>query len=194
MHNDYFLITSCGHAERIRMNRKIITNLLIILLIGLLTSCYDNTHRPQSLHATSTRASKTLAVNKTITTKYKKVTYTVFGKSYKVLPTSRNYREVGVASWYGKPFHHRYTSSGERYNMFKLTAAHKTLPLSTYVLVTNLKNNKHVVVKINDRGPFVGKRVIDLSYAAAKRLGMVGVGVTAVSIKALSGPTPVLSA
>lgn len=115
-----------------------------------------------------------------------KPSYYVFGKPYWVMKTGKYYQAKGTASWYGPHFNHRYTSSGERFNMFKMTAAHKTLPLSTYVLVTNLKNGRHVVVKINDRGPFVSNRLIDLSYAAAKKLGMVGAGIAQVSIKAIS--------
>lgn len=112
--------------------------------------------------------------------------YRVYGKRYHVLKTSKNYEEKGTASWYGPQFHHRPTSSGERFNMYKLTAAHKTLPLSTYVLVTNLINGRQVVVRVNDRGPFVANRIIDLSYAAAKKIGMVGSGVTKVRVKALA--------
>lgn len=89
----------------------------------------------------------------------------------------------GNASWYGKAFQHRRTTSGERYNMYAMTAAHRTLPLNTRVQVTNLKNGRTVLVRINDRGPFVHHRVIDLSYAAAKKLNMVGRGVAPVSIK-----------
>lgn len=111
--------------------------------------------------------------------------YKQYGKQYKVMNTSKNYEEKGVASWYGKKFNKKRTSSGERYNMYKMTAAHKTLPLSTYVQVTNLVNGKKVIVKVNDRGPFVGNRLIDLSYAAAKKLGMVDRGVAPVSIKAI---------
>lgn len=90
---------------------------------------------------------------------------------------------TGIASWYGPGFQNKRTASGERYNMYQLTAAHKTLPLSTYVEVTNLKNGKNVVVKINDRGPFIPHRTIDLSYAAAKKIGMVSRGIAPVSIK-----------
>lgn len=114
-----------------------------------------------------------------------KTTYQVFGKRYYVMRTSKNYEEKGIASWYGKEFHRKKTSSGERYNMFRMTAAHKTLPLATSVLVTNLKNGRKVIVKVNDRGPFIANRLIDLSYAAAKKLGMVGLGVAPVSVKAL---------
>lgn len=111
--------------------------------------------------------------------------YQVYGKTYHVLNSSKNYEEKGLASWYGSRFHKKRTSSGERYNMYKLTAAHKTLPLDSYVLVTNIKNGKQVVVKVNDRGPFVRNRLIDLSYAAAKKLGILGLGTAAVNVKAV---------
>lgn len=105
-------------------------------------------------------------------------------KSSSFLLTKRKKdEERGIASWYGQKFHKKRTSSGERYNMYQLTAAHKTLPLSSYVLVTNLKNGRQVVVKVNDRGPYVYNRLIDLSYAAAKKLNMVGRGTAPVSIK-----------
>lgn len=117
--------------------------------------------------------------------KGKKTCYTQYGKHYKVLSSSRNYEEKGVASWYGRDFQRRRTSSGERYNMYSLTAAHKTLPLSTRVLVTNLTNGRQVIVRVNDRGPFVSDRLIDLSYAAAKQLRMVGRGTVSVDVKAI---------
>jgi len=93
-----------------------------------------------------------------------------------------SYREVGKASYYGAEAHGRATASGEKYDMYALTAAHRTLPFGTLVRVTNLANKKSVVVKINDRGPFVAGRIIDLSYAAAKRIRMLEVGVTEVEI------------
>lgn len=111
--------------------------------------------------------------------------YTQYGKTYHVQADAKNYQEKGVASWYGRDFNKKRTSSGERYNMYKMTAAHKTLPLSTYVQVTNLRNGKQVIVKVNDRGPFTSNRLIDLSYAAAKKLGMVGQGIAPVSVKAI---------
>lgn len=111
--------------------------------------------------------------------------YRVFGKNYHVLKSAKNYHAQGIASWYGSMFHKRRTSSGERYNMLSMTAAHKTLPLPTYVEVTNLKNNRKVIVKVNDRGPFSGNRLIDLSYVAAKKLGMIGHGTTHVDVKAI---------
>ena len=112
--------------------------------------------------------------------------YRVRGKTYQVLPSSKGYHEKGIASWYGKPFHGRKTANGETYNMHNISAAHKSLPLNSVVKVKNLKNNKEITVKINDRGPFKGSRVIDLSYAAAKKLGMVEQGLAKVEIKAIS--------
>ena len=112
-------------------------------------------------------------------------TYVVFGRRYRVKETSAGYRERGTASWYGWEFHGRKTSSGPPFNMFELTAAHKSLPLPTYVRVTNLNNGRSTVVKVTDRGPFVGTRLIDLSYAAADRLGMLGRGTAPVEVVAL---------
>lgn len=111
--------------------------------------------------------------------------YEINGRVYYPLPSAVGYSEVGYASWYGKGFHGRPTASGEIYNMYAYTAAHKTLPLGTYCLVENLSNGKRVVVKVNDRGPFVKNRIIDLSYSAAKAIGMIGPGVTKVRITAL---------
>ena len=111
--------------------------------------------------------------------------YDVYGKLYYVQKSSKDFRQEGIASWYGKQFHGRRTSSGEPYDMFKMTAAHKTLPLPTYVKVSNQQNGRTVVVRINDRGPFHSKRIIDLSYAAALKLGIVNSGTAAVLIEAI---------
>ncbi len=116
--------------------------------------------------------------------------YVVFGKRYYTKPSSKGYVETGGASWYGKKFHGRKTSSGERYNMYGMTAAHKTLPLPTYAKVTNLANRRSVIVKINDRGPFHGKRIIDLSYAAATKLGVLKHGVAKVEVRAIDPARP----
>lgn len=121
--------------------------------------------------------------------------YEVFGKRYTVMPSSTNYMERGVASWYGKKFHGNLTSNRETYDMYQMTAAHKTLPLPTYVRVRNLANNKTVTVRVNDRGPFVHNRIIDLSYAAAMKLDMIrdGTGlveVTAINFDATVGDRP----
>lgn len=116
--------------------------------------------------------------------------YEVYGQRYHTLRTSAGYTERGVASWYGTKFHGRRTSSGEPYDMYAMTAAHKTLPLPTYAEVTNLKNGRKVIVKINDRGPFVGNRLIDLSYAAASRLGILADGTGLVEVRAIDPRTP----
>lgn len=111
--------------------------------------------------------------------------YMVHGKRYYVKADGRGYVEQGVASWYGRKFHGRRTSSGETYNMYAMTAAHKSLPLPTYARVTNLRNNKSVLVKINDRGPFHENRIIDLSYAAASKIGIVETGTGLVEVRTL---------
>ena len=104
---------------------------------------------------------------------------------YKPLPHARGFSQRGKASWYGGEFHGRKTANGEIYDMYAMTAAHKTLPFGTYVSVCNIENNRKIEVKINDRGPFVRGRVLDLSYIAAKKLGMVGPGTAEVEIVAL---------
>jgi rare lipoprotein A len=122
--------------------------------------------------------------------------YAVFGKRYYVLSSSVGYWERGVASWYGPGFHKVLTSTGERYDMYGMTAAHKTLPLPAYVRVTNLQNGRSVVVRVNDRGPFVGNRIIDLSYSAAAKLGMLRNGTAMVDVRTIdpSVPAPVITA
>jgi rare lipoprotein A len=122
--------------------------------------------------------------------------YDVFGKRYYVLSSSVGYRERGVASWYGPGFHKVRTSIGETYDMYGMTAAHKTLPLPAYVRVTNLQNGRSVVVRVNDRGPFVGNRIIDLSYSAAAKLDMLRNGTAMVEVRTIdpSAPPPVITA
>jgi rare lipoprotein A len=109
--------------------------------------------------------------------------YTVRGKRYVTLKSSKGFVQRGIASWYGRKFHGRKTSNGETYDMYKMTAAHKTLPLPSYVTVKNLNNGKEIVVRVNDRGPFVSGRVIDLSYAAALKLGIGDNGTARVEIR-----------
>ncbi len=116
--------------------------------------------------------------------------YVVDGRRYHVLPTARGYVARGIASWYGRKFHGRRTASGEPYDMYRMTAAHRTLPLPTYVRVTNLENGRSVVVRVNDRGPFHPNRIIDLSYAAAARLGMIERGTALVEVRALTPGAP----
>jgi len=111
--------------------------------------------------------------------------YRVFGKQYWVMPSSSGYTATGTASWYGSKFHGHQTSNGEIYNMYSMTAAHKSLPIPTYAKVTNLSNGRHVIVRVNDRGPFHGDRLIDLSYAAATKLGYAKLGTATVRIEAI---------
>ncbi len=121
--------------------------------------------------------------------------YEVAGKRYTVMDSAEGYAERGIASWYGKKFHGRRTSSGEAYDMYAMTAAHKSLPLPTYVRVKNLENGREVTVRVNDRGPFVKNRIIDLSYAAASKLGVLEKGTAPVEIRVVmpdqtANPTP----
>lgn len=139
--------------------------LTIVLLSGLAAGC-----------ATGPRADRTYG------------SYTVNGVTYTPLKSARGFREEGVASWYGFEHAGKETSSGERYNPLGFTAAHKTLPLMTSVRVTNLENGKLITVRINDRGPFTPGRIIDLSYSAAKRIGIVKKGLARVRIEALPKP------
>lgn len=111
--------------------------------------------------------------------------YEVFGQRYHPMKSHKNYKESGLASWYGTKFHGKTTSSGEPYDLYKMTAAHRTLPLPTYARVTNTQNGRSIIVKVNDRGPFHSNRLIDLSYAAARKLGIYGHGTGHVMVEAL---------
>lgn len=163
---------------------------LIILLAGLallaLGGCGKYSPFPQHIYSTPP-TTKSGTTKRTSSPKTKP--YTVMGKTYYPLKSAQGYDEVGKASWYGKDFHGNKTANGEVYNMYGVTAAHKTLPLGTQVRVTNLENDRSVVLRINDRGPFVQGRILDLSYGAAKKLGTVEAGVAKVRIAAIgSGP------
>ncbi|MEL7310542.1 MAG: septal ring lytic transglycosylase RlpA family protein [Pseudomonadota bacterium] len=116
--------------------------------------------------------------------------YEVAGQRYHVMKSSTGYRERGVASWYGSKFHGKRTSSGEPYDMYAVSAAHKSLPLPTWVRVTHLGNGRSLVLRVNDRGPFVDDRIIDLSYAAARELDMIGTGTALVEVEALAFGQP----
>ena len=113
--------------------------------------------------------------------------YEVLGKTYYVLPNPDNYKETGRASWYGTKFHGRKTSSGEMYDMYQLTAAHRSLPIPSYVRITNLENQRSVIVRVNDRGPFHSERLIDVSYAAAVKLGFADRGTARVMVELVDG-------
>ena len=116
--------------------------------------------------------------------------YEVFDKHYTVMQTANGYHERGVASWYGKKFHGKLTSNREVYDMYEMTAAHKSLPLPTYVRVRNLRNDRTIIVRVNDRGPFVHNRIIDLSYAAAMKLDMIDTGTSLVEVEAITFDEP----
>ena len=114
--------------------------------------------------------------------------YNLFGQNYTPLVSATQHAEIGIASWYGNKFHGHLTSNGETYNMFGMTAAHKTLPLPSYVRVTNLDNKQTAIVRVNDRGPFHHDRIIDLSYSAASKLGMLQQGTARVQLELLQSP------
>ena len=126
-------------------------------------------------------------------------TYEVFGKRYFVLDSSDGFTQKGIASWYGPDFHGKKTSSGEIYDMYAMTAAHKTLPLPTYLEVKNLENGRKIIVRVNDRGPFHDNRIVDLSYTAAIKLDVIAKGTALVEISAInprsyrSGGAPVVT-
>ena len=111
--------------------------------------------------------------------------YTVLGKTYTVLPTEKGYSKTGIASWYGEKFHGHKTSNGEVFDMYQASAAHKSLPIPSFLRVTNLENNRSLIVRVNDRGPFHGDRIIDLSYAAALKLGYADRGTARVQLDAI---------
>jgi rare lipoprotein A len=170
------------------MNQQnIITCIIVTLSISLLNGCTTTIQdSPPTRH---------IDVSKITNAKPKKEVrslygnppyYDVFGKRYYVLNSSKNYHATGIASWYGMKFNGQPTSSREPYNVFKMTAAHRTLPIPCYVKVTNLENGKQVIVKVNDRGPFASNRIIDLSYVAAKKLGIVAHGTAMVKVDAIN--------
>lgn len=141
-------------------------------------------HLGKSKGEAKKRSSSSAAVKKSRAVQ-RAVSYTVRGKKYQTLADSSGFVQTGRASWYGKRFHGRKTASGEVFNMNALTAAHKELPLGTKIEVTNNDNGKSIVVTVNDRGPFHGNRVLDLSKAAAKKLGVLSKGTADVTIRAL---------
>lgn len=175
------------------MNSK---NLLLIVVVFLTAGCskvgvVDLVSNPDDDRAPDVAVSKEEVANTpNAVPKYEvpcrtgnPSSYTVFGVKYKPLKSADGFKQKGIASWYGQKFHGRKTSCGEPYDMYAMTAAHKTLPLPSYVEVTNLDNNKKVVVRVNDRGPFHEGRIIDLSYVAAIKLGYQGKGVAPVKIR-----------
>jgi len=153
--------------------RTILLVLSLSQLSGCLGSLYDRATAPGDAEPKSEPLSK----------RGNMPSYEVFGKRYYTMKSAKGYVERGIASWYGPKFHGRKTSNGETYDMHAMTAAHTRLPLPTYVRVTNLENGRSTVVRVNDRGPFKKNRIIDLSYAAATKLGMIAKGTGLVEVR-----------
>ena len=166
--------------------------LAVLTVLGLLSGCSSAPERADAgLPQGTSQGTPDMVPKVEPRSRYgNPASYVVFGKRYHTKDDSHGHVERGLASWYGPGFHGRRTSSGERYDMYAMTAAHKTLPLPTYAQVTNLENGRSAVVRINDRGPFHGPRVIDLSRAAAAKLGVLAKGTAQVEVKALDPTNP----
>lgn len=169
------------------MNNKL---LFLILIIGLMTGCQTSSRYTQHKDSAPDTIRSIIDFKNAVPQyePYKEQNsrpYKVLGKHYTPLLTGKGYEAIGNASWYGQKFHGHLTSNGETYDMYTMTAAHKTLPLPSFVKVTNLENNKHAIVRVNDRGPFHADRVIDLSYAAAMKLGFHRSGTTRVKLEVI---------
>ena len=170
---------------------KTAKSLSVLVAALLLCSCgYTPTLSSQKPDSAGRAVDTSIIINavpkvEPITRAGNKSPYKVFGKTYFLLATSIGYRESGIASWYGTKFHGRKTANGETYNMYGMTAAHKSLPIPSYVRVTNVENRRSIIVRINDRGPFHGPRIIDLSYVGAMKLGFAEQGTAKVLVEAI---------
>ncbi|PKG82093.1 septal ring lytic transglycosylase RlpA [Colwellia sp. 75C3] len=169
---------------------KRFTLLCYVLLFSLLSACSSDRYQ-QKHDSTPTRLPNQAELKDAIAraepySRGGNKNYKVFGKPYKVLTSAQGFEQTGTASWYGKKFHGHLTSNGEIYDMYTMSAAHKNLPLPTYLKVTNTANNKSVIVRVNDRGPFHQSRIIDLSYSAAYKLDMLKTGTAHVKITAIT--------
>ncbi|MCK4742944.1 MAG: septal ring lytic transglycosylase RlpA family protein [Sulfuriflexus sp.] len=181
------------------MPKPLFKTLPVFIFAGLLSACggsaiiYENGDSAPSEHRDLSNVPDAIPKTEPRSRYGNPKSYVVRGKRYYVKDSNAGFTQRGIASWYGTKFHGRRTSSGEPYDMYAMTAAHKTLPLPTYLEVINLRNNKRVIVKANDRGPFHENRIIDLSYAAATRLGITASGTGLVEIRALNpaAPTPI---
>ena len=166
-----------------------LTALLLVACAGDKKKDKESGDGPSSRHMVASDVRDAVPKNEPLARYGNHSPYTVLGKTYTVLPSSKGYHERGIASWYGSKFHGRRTSSGELYDMHLATAAHKSLPLPTYAEVTNLDNGRKMIVKINDRGPFHEGRIIDLSYAAAIKLGVDKTGTARIDVRAIDVKT-----
>jgi len=179
------------------MPKQLFKPFILCLHLGLLSACgsssiiYENGDSAPSQHRDLSGVPDAVPRVEPFSRYGNPKSYVVRGKRYYVRDSNTGFTQRGIASWYGTKFHGRRTSSGEPYDMYAMTAAHKTLPLPTYLEVVNLRNNKRVIVKANDRGPFHDNRIIDLSYAAATRLGITASGTGLVQIRALNPSVPV---
>jgi rare lipoprotein A len=162
--------------------------IFLVAVITIFSGCSTRgkgvyTHTPKSNYVVSDSISSKTYTKPTMRP------YTIRGKTYYPTVVSVGDTFEGTASWYGPNFHGKFTSNGERYNMYDFTAAHKTLPMNTILKVTNKRNNKSVIVRVNDRGPFVDNRIIDLSKAAAKKIDMIGTGTAPVRLEVIGFAT-----
>ena len=189
---DFFHICN-SFAIDARALCKIRRGIFLSLCAVLVTACanpYKTDSAPKKKPPTRVDRSEKVIPRAEPKSKYGNPTsYVVLGRRYFVLPSAAGYVEQGIASWYGTKFHGRRTSSGETYDMYAMTAAHKTLPLPTYARVTNKRNGRSIIVRINDRGPFHKNRLIDLSYSAATKLGIVTRGTGLVEVRAIDPRT-----
>ena len=171
--------------------RKLITNKSVLLLGGslFLSSCalFEDEDYGPSDHVDVSDIENAIPKDEPRSRGGNPESYVINGKRYYVRDTAQGYKEQGVASWYGYKFHGNKTSNGEVYDMYSMTAAHKTLPLPSYVRVTNLDNGRSIIVRVNDRGPFAKGRIIDLSYVAARKLDIVKQGTGRVEVEAITG-------
>ena len=171
------------------INQRLIL-LCLISLLTLLSACSSGRYQ-QKHDSTPTRLPSQAELKDAIAraepySRGGNKDYQVFGKPYKVLASAHGFEQTGIASWYGNKFHGHLTSNGEIYDMYAMSAAHKNLPLPTYLKVTNTANNKSVIVRVNDRGPFHQSRIIDLSYSAAYKLDLLKTGTAEVKISAIT--------
>lgn len=164
--NNFCVLRKWGH---VKMHFSKVPPLFVILCVFFCCNLVNST--------------KALAVQRKVPATQRP--YKINNRTYYPLPSAEGYVESGIASWYGRDFHGKSTSNGEIYNMHEITAAHKLLPMQTILLVQNLENGKKTIVRVNDRGPFVQGRIIDLSYASAKKIGLIASGIARVKITAL---------
>ena len=168
------------------MMRLLILVLFSLLLAGCLTTSSTHTDSGPSTDIDVSHIREPVPRAEPLSRRGNPSSYVVHGKRYYVLDSADGFKERGIASWYGNKFHGNQTSNGEIYDMYAMTAAHKRLPLPTYVKVTNLNNQRSITVRVNDRGPFHEGRVIDLSWAAAKKLGIDKTGTAPVEVVAIN--------